>query len=126
MVESRDTDRQVDKHEPVLINRGAWVVFPAPDLLVVRCVRHFKGPKTDEVLGAFDWDEWDESEKLWTTEVARIVKEIIPDAHWHDYAGLSTLYSKAMEIMVNDASIPFTYVMTFQGSWLTKVHHATI
>lgn len=127
MAKSKDTDTEMVEHGPVLINpedSDRWHL--KPDVIVVRCVRHYKGTRTDEILGTFTWDEWEESERLWTAEVARIVKEIIPDAHWHDYTGLSVLYSKAMKIMTEDISIPFTYVMTYKGSWLTEVHHVTV
>ena len=122
MAKSNNENGKMAEHGPALIDSDAYLNLPPVDLFVVRCVR-YKGSRTDKILGTFSWAEWEESERCWKTEIARIVKEIIPDAHWHDYTSLSVLYSEAMRIMTNDKDIPFTYAMTFKGSWLTEVHH---
>jgi hypothetical protein len=112
----------VGEHKPVLTGHSEWFDKQQPDLVVVRCTRHYNGTKTDEILGTFKWDDWKGSAKCFDTEIARIVKEVIPDAHWHDYDGLSELYSKAMKIMMEDKSIPFTYAATFKADFLMEVH----
>ncbi len=123
MVESRDTDKQVGQHRPVLINCEKWLEADRPDLFVVRCTRHYKGLNTDEILGTFKWDEWEESAYSFNMEMARIVSEVIQDKSWGNLDELSTLYSEALKIMAEDKRRPYVYVMMFKGSWLTEVHH---
>lgn len=123
MAESKNENREMGKYRLVLIDRDDWAGVPHPDLIVARCTRHYKGPKTDEILGSFSWDNWEASTYCYNMEIARIVSEVIQNKSWSSLDELSALYSEALKIMANDKHRPYVYAMTFKGNWLKEVHN---